>query len=122
MCRGLHKPGLLNITFFTSAGVVGDVTQWTVDGGEVGPAHIQEVWPHTTHRHFGDVCEWLADGTTEKKHAHLQDSKTVHVSTYVYVSIVSVVRLKNKDKNKAMWVIFIWGLPDSREAQHLTQS
>lgn len=71
----LNKPCLLDFAVCTSAGVISDVSLWTVDGGEIWLANIQEVRSHTTHRNFGYVCERLADGTSEEKHAHLRDQK-----------------------------------------------
>lgn len=69
-----HKPGLLYTAVVTSAGIVGDVSQRTVDGGEIWLTYVYEMGSHTTNGHLGDVCEWLADSTAEEKHTHLQDT------------------------------------------------
>lgn len=69
----LYTPGFLHFTLVPGASVVGDVSEGTVDGGEVRFADIQEVGSHPTHRHLGDVRERLADGTAEQEHAYLQD-------------------------------------------------
>lgn len=73
-----RPPGLLNVTLVAGAHVVGDVSLRAVDGGEIRPAHVQEVRPHPTHRHLGDVGDRLADGTTEEKHAQLRDHTHTH--------------------------------------------
>ena len=64
-------PGLLNFALWPLTLVVSDVAQGAVDGGEVRLAHVEEVRAHTSHRHFGDVGEGLADGAAEDEHAHL---------------------------------------------------
>lgn len=71
MTREERLPGLLYFTLRPLALVVGDISQRAVDDAEVGFTHVQEVWPHASDRHFGDVGEGLTDGTAEDEHAHL---------------------------------------------------
>lgn len=68
---GCVVPGLLNPVVIPCAHVVGDVTQRAVNAGEIGLAHIQEVRTQASHRHLGNVCEGLADGTAEEENPDL---------------------------------------------------
>lgn len=77
----MFSPGLLNFALRPLTLVVSDVAQGAVDGGEVWFTDIEEVRPHSSHRHFGDVGEGLADGAAEDEHAHLLvESRDVGVS------------------------------------------
>lgn len=64
-------PGLLNLAVFPCAHVVGDVTQRTVNPGEIGLAHIQEVRTQAAHRHLANVREGLADGAAKEENPDL---------------------------------------------------
>lgn len=64
-------PGLLNPAVVPCAQVLGDVTQRAVNPGEIWPAHIQEVRTQAAHRHLGNVCEGLADGTAKEENPNL---------------------------------------------------
>lgn len=101
MPRKKRFPGLLYFTLRPLTLVVGDISQRTVNGAEVRFAHIQEVRPHASHGHFGDVCEGLADGTAEDEHAHLlvqrRDVRVPHKRLGALMQEVDPVALTNDD-------------------------
>ena len=78
----VDSPGLLHLAVLALTGVHRDVTQGAVDGGEVGPADVQEVGPHATHRHLGDVREGLADCAAKDEHTHLNTHTHTHTHTH----------------------------------------
>lgn len=97
----LFSPGLLNFALRPLTLVVSDVAQGAVDGGEVRFADIEEVRPHSSHRHFGDVGEGLADGAAEDEHAHLlvesRDVRVAHKRLGPLVQKIDPVALPDDD-------------------------
>lgn len=102
MSREERLPGLLHFTLGPLTLVVGDISQRAVDDAEVGFAHVQEVRPHASHGHFGDVREGLTDGAAEDEHAHLlvqrRDVRVPHKRLGAFVEEVDPVALANDDR------------------------